>query len=328
MSKLELKEKKSFEWYVKEGKKAILEIDKNRWYLGELASKVEKEYGKSNFEKWCTAIGLEINTGKRYRWVYRYWSKMFDVKLFQELRQQLQWSYFEIVLRFRKYGINPLEFLSEIVEKNYSTAKVKKLLLYLKKKYYTKRNFPITNLEGKEFQAFNFITFSFNLEDYKFLKELNDKLNLGFEESLKVTEWLIEGILQFVRINKEKLMDELLGFLKSKSEAKFPMSFRPELIPKILEGKKTMTTRNEKRYDKGDIVPFVSEGYDSRMEGRYLLITNVYEKKLGDYTDEDARKEGFDNLDKFKQYWKEELEKYYGKWNDNKVFWVYEFKLL
>jgi hypothetical protein len=206
MSKLELKEKKSFEWYVKEGKKAILEIDKNRWYLGELASKVEKEYGKSNFEKWCTAIGLEINTGKRYRWVYRYWSKMFDVKLFQELKQQLQWSYFEIVLRFRKYGINPLEFLSEIVEKNYSTGEVKKLLLYLKKKYYTKRNFPIINLEGKEFQAFNWIVIPLNMENYKFLKELNERLNFDFEKNIEVAKWLMEKILDFCRENKERLI--------------------------------------------------------------------------------------------------------------------------
>jgi hypothetical protein len=76
-SEYELKEekKKSFEWYVEEGKKALVLKDIMQWKLGELGSSVQKEYGKSKFKEWCNEIDLEVSTAKRYRWVYRYWTK-------------------------------------------------------------------------------------------------------------------------------------------------------------------------------------------------------------------------------------------------------------
>jgi uncharacterized protein YhfF len=330
-SEPELKEeKKTFEWYVEEGRKAVAVKDMVQWKLGELASSVQKEYGKSKFKEWCNEIDLEVSTAKRYRWVYRYWSKKFDSKLFEKLIVEIPWSYFEVALRFKKYGMDPLAVLTEAIEKGYSVTQLKIALVNLKKKRYTAKCFPIEVYKGIELPAFNFVDLMIDLPDYKFLKEINDRLNLGFKKELKAAEWIVKGILEFVRISREKLMDELLAFLKSKLEAKTPMSFTADLIPKILEGKKTMTTRKEKSYDKGDIVPFVARevGYDSRREGRYLLITGVYEKRLGDYTDEDAKKEGFNDLNEFKQYWKEKLEKYYESWDDDNVFWVYKFELL
>jgi hypothetical protein len=59
----------------------------------------------------------------------------------------------------------------------------------------------------------------------------------------------------------------------------------------------------------------------SKVTGKYIKITRVYEKILGKFTDEDAMKEGFENLFEFKRYW----EKNIVFWTPRTVVWVHEF---
>jgi hypothetical protein len=72
----------------------------------------------------------------------------------------------------------------------------------------------------------------------------------------------------------------------------------------------------------------------SKATGKYIKITAVYDKALGKFTDEDSRKEGFENIVEFKQYW-EKILKDIGKtieeWhvrNPDKIVWVHEYELV
>ena len=96
------------------------------------------------------------------------------------------------------------------------------------------------------------------------------------------------------------------------------MLFTKDLIEKILEGKKTMTSRSKRLYNVGDITNLMANKDYSKITNKYIKIVKVYFKKLGDFTEEDARKEGFNSLEEFKQYWKEH-EKKLGKWDDNRT---------
>jgi hypothetical protein len=105
------------------------------------------------------------------------------------------------------------------------------------------------------------------------------------------------------------------------------MLFTKDLIEKILEGKKTMTSRSRKLYNVGDITNLMANKDYSKITGKYIKIVKVYPKKLGDFTEEDARKEGFNSLEEFKKYWKEH-EKKLGIWNDDRIVWIHEFELV
>jgi len=54
-----------------------------------------------------------------------------------------------------------------------------------------------------------------------------------------------------------------------------------------------------------------------------IEILKRYPQKLGDISPEDARKEGYSNLEEFKAAWIE----IHGKWDADLEVWVYEFKL-
>jgi ParB family chromosome partitioning protein len=54
-----------------------------------------------------------------------------------------------------------------------------------------------------------------------------------------------------------------------------------------------------------------------------LEIANVYRKKLGDFDEEDARREGGYTLDEFKKIWKS----LHGDWNPNEIVYVIKFRL-
>jgi hypothetical protein len=87
------------------------------------------------------------------------------------------------------------------------------------------------------------------------------------------------------------------------------MLFKTKLIDKILNGKKTVTRRNKQQAKIGAIVNLMANKDYSKETEIYIQITSVYKQKLGDMTDEDARKEGFANLDLFMGYWLKEIEK-------------------
>ncbi|MBA7508071.1 Nucleoid occlusion protein [subsurface metagenome] len=54
-----------------------------------------------------------------------------------------------------------------------------------------------------------------------------------------------------------------------------------------------------------------------------LGVTDVYRKKLGDFDEEDARREGGYTLDEFKEVWKA----LHGEWNPNETVYVIRFRV-
>ena len=85
------------------------------------------------------------------------------------------------------------------------------------------------------------------------------------------------------------------------------------------KGIKTQTSRKTKdpRLQSGMLVRAQVTHYAD------LEVTNVYRKKLGDFDEEDARREGGYTLDEFKEVWK----KLHGEWNPNESVYVIQFKL-
>ena len=104
------------------------------------------------------------------------------------------------------------------------------------------------------------------------------------------------------------------------------MLFKRYLLEKILSGEKTQTRRPIKRkkgraiWEVGKQVG-VRNGYKPFVA--YVTIKRRYRQKLGQITDKDARKEGFANVDEFKQAWIQ----IYGNWKPNEIIWVYDFEL-
>ena len=104
------------------------------------------------------------------------------------------------------------------------------------------------------------------------------------------------------------------------------MLFKRTLLEKILAGEKTVTRRpterkpGRRRYEVGEKVGIRNGYYKAK---HFVIITRRFRQKIGDMTDEDAKKEGLKDLDAFKEIWK----KIYGKWTPSKVVYVYEFKL-
>ena len=88
----------------------------------------------------------------------------------------------------------------------------------------------------------------------------------------------------------------------------------------IVQGAKTQTSRKTKepRLQPGTIVRAQVTHFAD------LQIASVYRKKLGDFDDEDAMREGGYTLDEFKEAWKE----LHGEWNPNESVYVIQFKLV
>ncbi|MEH7235090.1 ASCH domain-containing protein [Bacillus sp. JJ1562] len=85
-------------------------------------------------------------------------------------------------------------------------------------------------------------------------------------------------------------------------------------IKKVLEGKKTATRRNGRYADVGEIMT---------LEGQSYKIDRVYEQSLGELTDEDAKREGFNSVDEYK----ESILSYHPgmPWLPQMKVWVHEF---
>ncbi|MCC3358535.1 ASCH domain-containing protein [Bacillus sp. REN16] len=85
-------------------------------------------------------------------------------------------------------------------------------------------------------------------------------------------------------------------------------------IKKVIEGKKTATRRNGRYADVGEIMT---------LEGQSFKIDRVYEQSLGELTDEDAKREGFNTVDEYK----ESILSYHPgmPWLPQMKVWVHEF---
>jgi N4-acetylcytidine amidohydrolase len=63
-------------------------------------------------------------------------------------------------------------------------------------------------------------------------------------------------------------------------------------VQKVLAGEKTATRRNGRYADLGEIMT---------LEGHDFVVDRVYSQSLGELTDDDARREGFENVEAYKQ---------------------------
>jgi len=160
-------------------------------------------------------------------------------------------------------------------------------------------------------------------EEIRFRKEVS-KLP---EEEVKRICANVQMILQ--TLHKYNALPKVQGYLVNfltrlitDENEKIPrtISFNEKLIPKILEGKKTTTIREEKLCEIGELVILKSKEFYGIGK-----IVNIYNKKLGELSDEEAQKDGFNNLEELKEFWIIELGK---KWDDNRLVWIIEFQLL
>lgn len=100
--------------------------------------------------------------------------------------------------------------------------------------------------------------------------------------------------------------------------------FTKHLIDLILKGKKTMTSRDKPLYKVSEVTNLMANRDYSKISGKYVKITKVYPKTLGEFTYIDANKEGFNTLSEFKHYWKKNI----GEWDNSITVWVHEFQLI
>ncbi|WP_066071790.1 ASCH domain-containing protein [Neobacillus soli] len=86
-------------------------------------------------------------------------------------------------------------------------------------------------------------------------------------------------------------------------------------VKKVLAGEKTATRRNGRYADPGEIMT---------LEGREFVVENVYSQSLGELTDEDVRREGFDSVEAYKQ----SILAYHPgmPWLPQMRVWVHEFR--
>lgn len=109
-------------------------------------------------------------------------------------------------------------------------------------------------------------------------------------------------------------------FKRVVEEAPIFLPFSKAHAEAIARGVKTQTARKSKdpRLQAGAVVRAQVTHYSD------LKITNVSRKKLGDFTEEDAKREGGYTLKEFKQVW----ENLHGKWNPEEYVYVIQFKFL
>lgn len=102
------------------------------------------------------------------------------------------------------------------------------------------------------------------------------------------------------------------------------LKFNEKMMRAVIEGRKTVTRRKEAK----DICEglFVAAVCTTMVERRLIKCTDHYPQKISAMTEEDARKEGFDTLDEFKQ----EIASIYGQdyLDSDPTMWVYEFQVL
>jgi len=105
-------------------------------------------------------------------------------------------------------------------------------------------------------------------------------------------------------------------------ETPYELPFRLSHMEPILKGKKTQTSR------KGIPDPKVKVGgkiHAAVWEPHFadLIITSIERKRLGEFTEDDARREGGYTLAQFKDVWRS----IHGKWNEDEFVYVIRFRL-
>lgn len=122
-------------------------------------------------------------------------------------------------------------------------------------------------------------------------------------------------VVREVSLHPEKPVEEIV---KKVLEAPPTIPFMPEHVQLIRKGEKTQTSR--KGTDPRIRVGIRVEAYAKFAE---LKVVGLSRKRLGDFTEEDARREGGYTLEEFKRVWK----KLHGEWNPDENVNVITFKV-
>ncbi|MBU5465871.1 ASCH domain-containing protein [Virgibacillus sp. MSJ-26] len=90
---------------------------------------------------------------------------------------------------------------------------------------------------------------------------------------------------------------------------------RQKDIDKIIKGEKTSERRNDRYADAGD---------ELELDGHTFVVEDVYPQKLKTVTEENAKQEGYDNLEEYK---KSLTSIHHGAvWDPEAVVWAHELK--
>lgn len=92
---------------------------------------------------------------------------------------------------------------------------------------------------------------------------------------------------------------------------------REDDIEKVKRGLKTAVRRSNRFGDVGD---------EWELAGTTLRLENVYQQKLSDVTEEQARQEGYENLEEYKRAINQLHEE--AVWHPDLKVWVHEFKIV
>ncbi len=109
-----------WETLVSEGLQYREETDDRFWKLGELVSRVKKQYGKSSVDLFAGEIGERSKTLRGYYRVYKEFSTQVD---FRHQNALLSFSHFRAALRMKKRGLPAmLALLTEANDSRWSAA--------------------------------------------------------------------------------------------------------------------------------------------------------------------------------------------------------------
>lgn len=98
--------------------------------------------------------------------------------------------------------------------------------------------------------------------------------------------------------------------------------WKKHFIPLLLSGAKTATRRTRKPMVKTGGAYHIRTGFFEHLDEK-IRVDRLYQQRLGEMTDADARREGADSLPGFIEEWKSLT----GAWDPEAVVWVAEFHL-
>ena len=150
------------------------------------------------------------------------------------------------------------------------------------------------------------------------IKEPAKQIELAEELAERhVPRCVAQAVIREFAKEPEKSVEQV--FREVVQEAPIFLPFSKIHADAILEEIKTQTSRKAKD-------PRLLKGVTVRAQVTHfadLQVTDVYRKKLGDFSDEDAKREGGYTLDEFKEVW----EALHGEWNLNESVYVIRFHL-
>lgn len=125
-------------------------------------------------------------------------------------------------------------------------------------------------------------------------------------------------VIEKVAHEPEKSVEEAF---QEVAEAPFELQFLADDKQRILDGKKTQTSRitvPDPKVKAGATV------YAVIREPRFadLQITSIERKKLRYFGEEDAKNEGYSHLNEFREKWRE----IHGEWDENELVYIVHFK--